>query len=239
MRTLSERYSTRRIACTRQAGCYLFGSGWGSADGDEVLYCGIELAPFRAVADSAKLRRDLNLPDAAVVLGHVGRFFPPKNHSFLIRVAAELMKSDPAIHLLLLGEGPLRPQIENLSQALGLQGRVHFPGNRADVPIILRHLVDVMVFPSLNEGLPLALLEAQAAGVPSVVAATVTKDVVVIPELMQFLDLEAPLSDWTQAIRLMLTRRSFDRQVSLRVFEKSAFSLQQSTSLLKDIYLGR
>ena len=236
MRTLMNHYATKRIACARVAGQFLFGDDWGCRNGDRILYCGIDLTQFRPLRESTELRRDLGLPKTCRVLAHVGRFFAPKNHRFVVRIAAEILESDPNTHLLLLGDGPLRKEIEDLSEMFTFRDQVHFCGNRGDVPTILRNVADVMIFPSLNEGLPLALLEAQAASVPSVVASTISTEVVVIPGLIRFIDLDAPLTSWTEAIRDAFGQPPRDRSLALRAFEQSAFDIRHSVGSLMDLY---
>ena len=83
--------------------------------------------------------------------------------SFLLEIAAQVLKRRPEIHFLLVGDGPLRAGTESRARSLGLSGKVHFAGIRTDVAGLMRGAMDVFVFPSLWEGLPMVLIEAQAA----------------------------------------------------------------------------
>jgi sugar transferase (PEP-CTERM/EpsH1 system associated) len=128
----------------------------------EVLYNGVDLDRFGSpstAADSRAARRD-------VVIGSVGRLVPVKNYSLLLQAMARL-PAGPASRLVLVGDGPERPLLENLTAALGLRNRVQFAGHREDVPRLLQEM-DIFVLPSTSEGMSNTLLEAMAAGVTAV-----------------------------------------------------------------------
>ncbi|RJR41954.1 MAG: glycosyltransferase [Deltaproteobacteria bacterium] len=129
----------------------------------------LDLDPFRQPeAGRRALRAELGLSPDAVVIGSVGRLAPLKNLAFLIEQMKELAVSFPQAELVIIGEGPERPALENLIAALNLGDKVRLPGFRADIPRMLPAL-DLFAFPSLSEGLSIALLEAMAAGLPCVV----------------------------------------------------------------------
>jgi glycosyltransferase involved in cell wall biosynthesis len=131
----------------------------------EVIPNGIPLEKF-AQAEIAPAT-DLPWPKDRKHLGMVARFHPIKNHSLLIRGMAELAKQRDDVDLLLAGDGPLRGELETLTNKLGLTNRVRFLGVRNDVPAILSGL-DVFLLTSRCEAAPLTILEAMAAGVPVV-----------------------------------------------------------------------
>lgn len=114
-------------------------------------------------------------PPDAPVIGHVGRMVEVKNHRFLLRAFAACLAEAPAAQLLLVGDGPLEPELRALAAELGIQDSVHFPGARRDTPA-LYGAMDVFAMPSRYEGLSMALLEAQAAGLPCVVSDTVSRE---------------------------------------------------------------
>lgn len=122
--------------------------------------------PDRASA-RAKLFAELGLPADARLVGGVGRLSEQKGFHYLLEAAAALRASNPRAHLLLVGDGPLRPKLEARAAELGLSDIVHFVGFRSDTPAVLAG-IDVLAMPSLFEGLPLVLLEAFAAGCPVV-----------------------------------------------------------------------
>ena len=127
---------------------------------------------------------------------HVGRY-APKNHSFLIDVLAALLRQRKNVFLVLVGSGPLEQSVAGRAAALGVRDHVRLCGSRADVPRLLS-AADTFVFPSPHEGLGVACLEAQAAGLPVVMADTITREVVVAADRVSRL----PLGDaeaWANA----------------------------------------
>ena len=128
----------------------------------------VDLTPFQQPRqDRAEIRAALGLAPDAVVLGSVGNLLPLKNYDSLLRWFAELAARFPHIQLLIVGEGKERPALEDLVAALHLSGKVRLPGFRDDIPEVL-NAMDIFAFPSLSEGLPRAVMEAMAAGLPCV-----------------------------------------------------------------------
>ncbi len=128
----------------------------------------LDLEPFRQPEiDRKALRAELGLSPDAVVIGSVGRLAPLKNFAFLVEQMKALAAAFPNSELVIIGEGPERRALEDLAAALNLGDKVRLPGFRADIPRILPAL-DLFAFPSLSEGLSMALLEAMAAGLPCV-----------------------------------------------------------------------
>lgn len=122
-----------------------------------------------------ELRKNLGLEDSFVI-GHVGRFVYQKNHDFLIDVFEETVKKLPTAKLLLLGEGELCEEIRKKVRKLGLDDKVIFMGKKNDVQLWYQ-VMDVFLLPSRFEGLPIALIEAQAAGLPCIGSDSISKEV--------------------------------------------------------------
>ena len=233
MRRLIRRHATHRIAVSRRAAAALFGAGWAEQPNTAVLSCGIDLARYLAPADM-QLRASLGLRPDGLVIGHVGRFVEQKNHEMLLVVAAEVMDRDPAAQLLLVGEGPLHLQIEQACIDLGIRDRTIFAGSRTDVPEILKAAIDVFVFPSRYEGLGLAVVEAQAAGLPCVIADHVPAEVEVLPELIHRQSLEDSPSVWAAAIN-RARRRHGARAAADRV-AATTYNIDCSVTWLERLY---
>ncbi|ULH13894.1 glycosyltransferase (plasmid) [Deinococcus sp. KNUC1210] len=169
MRAAMQLSVTDRLAVSTEAAQALFGPDW-QALGTQIMPLGIDLQAFTQPVDSWALRAELGLPAAEPVLAHVGQFRPEKNHRFLLEVFGAYVRRYGPAQLLLIGDGALRGDIEAQARQLGLEERIHLLGPRSDVAQLLLGAADVFVFPSLFEGLSLALLEAQSAGLPCVVA---------------------------------------------------------------------
>lgn len=187
------------LACSKLAADWMFGGRTAT----RVLFNGVELDRF-AFDDARRLRvrQEFGLSDALVV-GHVGRFNLPKNHLRLLRIFAEVVSRDPRARLILVGDGVLRPQIEADIASLGLEGRVVMAGVRPDVPAMLSAM-DVLLFPSHYEGLPVTVVEAQASGLPCVVSDAVTTEVG-LTNLVRFFPLDESDDTWADATLQMAT----------------------------------
>ena len=142
------RYATALFACGKDAGDWMFG---GAPYG--IVRNAIDAAAYAYTPEKRRqMRQRLGLGDQLVV-GHVGRFNPPKNHPFLLEIFAALLKKEPNAFLLLVGGGDDLPKIQKKAQDLGISGHVRFLGVRSDVADLMQAM-DVFVFPSLYEGLP-------------------------------------------------------------------------------------
>lgn len=197
---LIRQFATHGLAVSRAAALGAFGPDWQSDHRFGVFPASIDLSPFSNPVNRQEIRRDLGLPESAFVLGHVGRFDLQKNHSFLIDLAAEVCRRMSDAYLLLVGDGPLRPAMEEKVARLGLGRRVIFAGIRRDVPRLLRGAMDIFVFPSYFEGLPCVLMEAQAAGLPCLITDTIAEETGVIPGLIQRISLTEGTKGWAEAI---------------------------------------
>src|ERR1700732_4935953 len=138
MRSWINRYATHGLAASKPAARELFGADWQLDSRFRVLHCGIDLKPFWEPMSLEKIRAELGIPPDAPVVGHVGRFDPQKNHRFLLEIAGEILKRRKDVHFLLVGDGPLRPEIEDRARAEGIADKMHFVGSRTDVPRLMR-----------------------------------------------------------------------------------------------------
>jgi glycosyltransferase involved in cell wall biosynthesis len=232
------RNATLGLAASRVAAAALFGPDWERSGLVAVLHCGIDLTPFQEAVDPLAVRAELGIPEDALVIGHVGRFVPVKNHGLLLDIALELAATGSNVHLLLIGDGPLKGPIEERAAASPLAGRVHFAGARPDVARLLQAL-DVFVFPSHYEGLPLALLEAQAAGVPCVISDAVSPEADAVQHLIRRLAVSRPASEWAAAVRACGAGvRSASQAEAWRDLARTDFDIQASARGLEECYLG-
>ena len=129
------------------------------------VHNGLDLAPFLGPGDRTGARERYGLPQEALVLGLAARFAPQKAMDVLVATAPEVLGTHPEAYYLLAGDGPLLEQAKATARATGFGDRILFPGFERDVPGLLAAL-DVYVSSALSEGLPLATIEAMAAGRP-------------------------------------------------------------------------
>ncbi len=146
------------------------------------IYNGIDLDCYAAHPTVAATADSLNryfLPERGKVVGIVASLTSQKGHPYFLRAARRVLETVPTTTFLIVGDGPLRAELEGLSKELGLEGRVVFTGLRSDVPLLLAHM-DLFVLSSLWEGMPMAVLEAMAAGKPVVATSVGGLDEVVL-----------------------------------------------------------
>ena len=201
------------------------------------LPCGIELEPFKKQVDSKSVRQELGIPKTAFVIGHAGRLEWEKNQIFLIKIAKEVNRIDPNMRLLLVGDGPDKAQLETEAANSGLSHKVIFTGIRSDVPRLMLGAMDVFVFPSNYEGLGLALVEAQAAGLPCFISNNIVNEAVIVEPLVQRLSLHDSPFTWAMAISAVKGIKSEStRSDALRTLEKSLFNIDNNVRRLQEIY---
>lgn len=238
MKRWIDRYATQGLACSRPAAACLFGPNWAADQRYSVLYCGIDLEPFRDNGlEPEAVRQELGIPRGAIVVGHVGRMAPQKNHLFLIDVFAEVKKREPRAHLLLVGDGPLRPTIEQRVKACGLGDSVTFAGLRPDVPRLMLAAMDVFLFPSLYEGLGLVLIEAQAAGLTSVVSDVTPEEVTLAPLFVKRISLQASKEKWADATLGVARLRPNNANDGLAAVEGTPMDITVAAERLTEKYL--
>lgn len=194
-----------KIAPSMLAAEYTFGNR-AAHKNVHLLHNGVDLNFFRYDAEGRrKIREEFSLEDKLVV-GHVGRFHKQKNHRYLLEVFAKIRALREDAVLLLVGTGELEQPIRDRIQELGIGEAVIFAGQRFDIPQLLSAM-DVFVFPSLYEGMPNTVIEAQATGLPCVIADTITREAN-ITGLVQYLPLEQTPEYWAQtALSAVLTER--------------------------------
>ena len=223
-------YATKRIACAKEAGYALFGRD----NNFIVINNGIDLPRFSySSAVRKKVRAKLNIPQNATVLLNVARFYEVKNHSFIIDIFSEYHKNYPNSYLILVGDGPLRSTIKNKVSRLGLSRYVIFTGVIADTEKMYS-AADVFVMPSLFEGLPVVLIEAQANKLPCVISSAIDHDVKLSAEVA-FLDLSLGAARWSDEIsRIMQGGRS--KKISSELCNQ--YDIRHITDNLVKIYRG-
>jgi len=231
------RHATAGLAVSRPAAAALFGAGWERDRRIRILRCGIDLDLFRPDADRIRMRREMGIPDGTLVVGHVGSFRGEKNHGLLIAVAGELRSRRAPFRLVLAGDGPLRAGIERAVAEAGLTDHVRFLGLREDVPQLLMGLFDLFVFPSIREGLPLAVVEAQAAGLPVILSDAVTEEAVLTTGTVRRLSPRAGAPVWADAVLTAAAPRCpEDRADAIERIRASGFDIATSIAELRALY---
>lgn len=187
------------IGCSQEAGEWLFGKRVCISNRYFIVRNAIDSKKYiydEIIANS--VRKELGYSKNEIVIGHVGRFSKPKNHMFLLNVFNEIHKKNKQYKLLLVGDGELRDDIEQKIYEYGLSNEVTLLGVRSDVNRLMMAM-DLFLFPSLWEGLPVSVVEAQAAGLPCVISDSITKEVCITP-LVKQISLKCSIDEWCKYI---------------------------------------
>lgn len=226
--------ATHLFACSKAAADWMFGA---EASRAHILLNGID--PVRFTVNEvarASVREEFNLSDECMVFGHVGRFTPQKNHDRILDIFSLIHQKVPNSALLLAGTGPLLDQMRQKAVRLGLESEVRFLGSREDIPRLLQGM-DGFLFPSLHEGLPVTLIEAQAAGLPVTAASTITSEVCITP-LVKQLALEDSNENWADTALLQVTQNRPVRVSPRDQIAAAGYDIHQTANWLTNFYLG-
>ncbi|MCV9884812.1 glycosyltransferase family 1 protein [Metabacillus halosaccharovorans] len=227
-----EKSATHYLACSNLAAKWLFKN---KAVSSKLLKNGIETEKFtfsKKIRD--KVRGELRVEEDILVLGHVGRFNHQKNHLFLIDIFHELNKVEPKSVLVLVGDGTLRSDIEEKVKSLRLEEKVKLLGVRSDINSLLQAF-DVFVFPSLHEGLPVTLIEAQGAGLPCLISENITEEVDLKMDLVKFLPVHNK-NVWIEEIINILTKDA-SRENSKNTLSEQGYDIKDTAHFINDFYL--
>lgn len=239
MRHWIRKYATHGLASSVESALDLFTGNWKQDRRVAIHHMGIDLQRFRVDVDHKLWRERMKLSEDAPVIGHVGNFVAAKNHRLFLEIAGRIVKLRPEVHFLMVGDGPLRQQIEIQAQTIGLRENMHFLGTRTDVPLLLLSCTDLLLFPSLWEGLPVAVIEAQAAGLRCVISNEISEEVVALPEQVTRLPLSIGPEEWARKIIEVMDHGKLDAKMCTQALAKTEFCIEQNLSQLTDLYSGR
>ena len=218
-------FATEKIACSKDAGYALFGKN----SNFQIISNGIDFNKFYFNEQIRnKIRKQYNINDNELLIGHVGRFDTPKNHKFLIKIFSEIIKQNKNYKLMLVGSGPLENNIKEISKEFA--DKIIFLGNREDVNDII-NAFDIIVFPSVFEGIPLTLIEAQVNGIPIIASTNVSTDVK-LTDRVEFYSLNNNPKLWANKVIKYNKQRVDTKQKML----KSDYSINKVVKKLEKIY---
>ncbi|WP_455544257.1 glycosyltransferase family 1 protein [Intestinibacter sp.] len=224
-----KKYSDQLFACGEEAGKWMF-----ETDNFEVINNAIDTDLYTYNLEKAlEVKRKLGIENKFVV-GHVGRFNYPKNHKFIIDIFNEVQKVQKDSVLLLVGDGDLRPEIEKKVEDLGIKDKVKFMGVRSDVNDLMQAM-DVFLFPSLYEGLPVTMVEAQSSGLKCIISDKVPPECIMTDNVEQ-IKLEESPQHWAKEV---LKYEKYERQNTKPEIEKANFDIKTNAKWLQEFYLNK
>lgn len=236
LKPFSKVYATNYFCCTEHAGRWLFGNKKFENGEIYILNNAINLEKFIYNEKIRENKRtELKIDKDTIVFGHIGRFVEQKNHKFLINIFNEVHKKNINTKLILVGQGPLKKEIEQQIKQLNIEDYVLMLGQRADVNEIYQAF-DIFLFPSLYEGLGMVAIEAQAAGNLCIVSTEIPK-VAKVTKKMEFLDLSAPNQRWVDCILSAIENIGEKSDVSIDEFVNAGYDIKQESIKLEKQYL--
>ncbi|PPA69241.1 glycosyltransferase family 1 protein [Jeotgalibacillus proteolyticus] len=226
------KYATQFYACSSKAAEWLFTKRSAQS---LILKNGVECDRFTfSPKIREQMRKSLNLAESSFVIGHIGRFNHQKNHNFLLKVFSEFSRIHPEAHLLLAGGGALQGQIEKRIKELELTEKVHLLGIREDIPSLLQAF-DAFAFPSLHEGLPVTLIEAQCSGVPCLISEAITDEVDLGCGLIEKRVITDSKS-WVEALSAVKQNKRTRRTDLMKIYEKG-YDIRQTAVNTQKAYI--
>ena len=226
------KYADYLFACSKNSGIWMFGKKF--SNDIHVMNNAIDTKQYIYNEQIAKsVRERYNLGNNFVV-GHVGRFNTQKNHTYLIDIFNELLKIDPSAKLVLVGDGDLKKNIKKKIDDLNISDSVVFTGVVPNVNEIAQ-CFDVFCFPSLFEGLSVAMVEIQATGVKSVISDTISKECI-ITDNVEMLPIDANPKIW--ADKLITFKGTYIKKNMLDSVEKANFDIKKNAMWLQEFYLN-
>lgn len=226
------KYADYLFAASQKAGAWLFGSEIILNKNIYIIKNAIENQKFTY---NSKIRNSKRLELGVaneLVIGHIGNFKEVKNHSFLIKIFKKFNEKNPTSKLLLVGDGELKEEILKLVTESNLLDKVIILGSRSDVNELLQ-AIDIIVFPSLYEGLPVTIIEAQAAGLPCLLSDTIT-DEVAITEAVEFMSLHENEYRWVESITSML--KGYKRKNNYDIIRQTGYDVNDLCLKLENAY---
>lgn len=219
--------TTINLACSKDAGEWLFGE-----KDFKILSNAIDIEKFKFNKYKRdKVRNELGITDE-IVIGHIGRFVEVKNHKFIVDVFSEYIKQNINSKLVLVGDGPLKSQIEEYTKASGIRDNVCFVGNQQNVDEFYSSF-DCLLFPSLFEGLPFVLVEAQAAGLTIISSDNVTEEINLVDNI-KFISLNESIGVWVENI--VCATQPKDRIIYAERMKETSYNSEVMFECIKEIY---
>lgn len=235
MKHFCEKLATDYFACSKSAANWMYSKKLINSGKVKIINNGIDSEKYvfnKNIRDD--YRRRLNIYDKFIV-GHVGRISYQKNHEFLIDIFSKLHKKESDSILILIGVGDLEEKIKEKVREKGLDNHVKFLGLRSDVNMLLQ-AIDVFCFPSHFEGLPLTLVEAQAASLPCIVSSNITNEVK-LTELINFVSLDEKAEIW--ADKILKYKDNNLRKNRVIEIRNGGFDMKEVGKRLQEFYLNK
>lgn len=229
--------ATNYCSCSKEAAQFLFGNKLVNSERVRIFKNGIDIRDFTKMEVNSRnnVIHELKLPKDVKIIGHVGKFSDSKNQIFILNLLKKLLKEDERYCALLIGDGPLKAQMEAEADRLGILDHVKFLGVREDIPKLMRAF-DVFLFPSKFEGFGIVVLEAQSAGTPCVLSASVPKMTDVGLGLTTFVDLKESLDVWCHKVKESIEKERPSSGFIVETISEKGYNIQSTINEWVELY---
>jgi glycosyltransferase involved in cell wall biosynthesis len=222
--------ATHYFACGEKAGRWMFGAN--PIKEIEIINNAIDSSTFKYVEQECmEIKKELGW-DGKKVIGHVGSFTEAKNHFFVLNIFNEICKKENDIILILVGDGIFRKKIEKQIESYSIQDKVVLMGVQQDIPKLVKAF-DLFLFPSLYEGLPVTLLEAQASGLRIVLSENISREVE-LTDLMTFVGLDISSEQWAT---IVINNMDYKREDTSQILVEKKYDVNENAKKLQELYL--
>ena len=232
-RKIIKKYSTHFIGCGIAAGRFLF------TNQKQVLFLpnSIDTVSFSKIGELSKdyLNSEFNLDNSCLKIIQIGRLQAVKNHVFSLEIAQKLKEKNIQIKMFFVGQGSLDSEIREKIKLKNLTDEVIMLGVRSDIPHLLAGS-DVMLMPSLHEGFPVVLVEAQSTGTPSLISDSISSEVDLNLELVEFESLNSSIDEWVNKIMIIKNKKNIEKAERMRRLEEQGFDIYSSVKILSSFY---
>lgn len=218
------KFTNKRFACSTPAAKWMFGE---NERNFRIIPNAINLEKFQYNKnDNFTIRNNYGFSEEDIIIGNVGRLSKIKNQSFLLDILYELYNYNQKYQLLMVGDGEEKERLFQKAEKLGIQSKVTFWG-RTEYPEYPMNCMDVIVMPSLTEGFPITIVEAQAAGIPCVISDAITKEVNLTGNV-DFLSLDNSAKYWAKHIEKI----SKNRYKGIEQLRSSGFDVKDLSNVV-------
>lgn len=227
------KYADYLFACSMDSAIWLYGEKKAKSDKCFIINNAIDSLKYSYnLSIRNKVRKELNLENK-IILGQVGRIEKVKNYNFSLELLRQCLEKDDRFVLLVVGDGSLANEMKNTINELNLLEKVLMLGNRNDVNELMQAM-DIYIMPSLWEGLPLSLIEAQASDLPCIISNKITAGIL-DKELVNQLDINNNYEEWVNAINKKININRCDKS---KLIKENNFDIKSNVEWLEKFYIN-
>lgn len=227
------KYANYFWACSTEAANFLYGENFCKNNHIELIKNVVDEKKFVYNEEIVrKYKKQYKINDNKIVISHISNFSPIKNHFFIVEIIKKLINENKNFCFFFIGDGPTKIEVEKKLKKFGIYESCIFTGRVKNVQDYLM-ISDVVILPSIREGLPVSIVEAQAAGLPCIVSESITKEV----DAGSVLFLPLQVEKWVKSLKKARKLPLRERFINKKNFNNSSFNLDKESNRIEKIYL--